>query len=34
MRWLKTLEFPDGYMAGFRRSVNVKTVKFFRVEES
>jgi hypothetical protein len=27
MRWLKNLKFPDGYAAGFRRAVNVKTGK-------
>jgi hypothetical protein len=28
MKWLKNLKFPDGYAAGFRRSVNLKTSKF------
>jgi hypothetical protein len=28
MKWLKNLKFPDGYVAGFRRSVNLKTGKF------
>lgn len=28
MKWLKNLKFPDGYAAGFRRSVNLKTGKF------
>jgi hypothetical protein len=28
MKWLKNLKFPDGYAAGFRRSVNLKTRKF------
>jgi hypothetical protein len=27
MRWMKGLKFPDGYAAGFRRSVNVTTGK-------
>jgi hypothetical protein len=29
MKWLKNLKFPDGYTAGFRRYVNLKTGKFF-----
>jgi hypothetical protein len=29
MKWLKNLKLPDGYAAGFRRSVNLKTGKFF-----
>jgi hypothetical protein len=29
MKWLKNLKFLDGYAAGFRRSVNFKTGKFF-----
>jgi hypothetical protein len=29
IKWLKNLKFPDGYAAGFRRSVNLKTGKFF-----
>jgi hypothetical protein len=29
MKWLKNLKFPDGYVAGFRRSVNLKMDKFF-----
>jgi len=28
MKWLKGLKFPDGYAAGFRRAVNLKTMKF------
>jgi hypothetical protein len=28
MKWLKNLKFLDGYTAGFRRSVNLKTCKF------
>jgi hypothetical protein len=28
MKWLKNLKFPDGYAAGFRRSMNLKTGKF------
>jgi hypothetical protein len=28
MKWLKNLKFPDGYAAGFRRYVNLKTGKF------
>jgi hypothetical protein len=28
MKWLKNFKFPDGYAAGFRRSVNLKTGKF------
>jgi hypothetical protein len=28
MKWLKNLKFPDGYVAGFRRSVNLETGKF------
>jgi hypothetical protein len=28
MAWLKTLKFPDGYAAGFRRAVNLNTWKF------
>ena len=27
MKWLKALKFPDGYAAGFRRAVNLKTGK-------
>jgi hypothetical protein len=27
MEWLKILKFPDGYAAGFRRAVNLKTKK-------
>ena len=27
MHWMKDLKFPDGYSAGFRRSVNLKTMK-------
>jgi hypothetical protein len=27
MEWLKILKFPDGYAAGFRRAVNLKTNK-------
>lgn len=27
MKWMKDLKFPDGYGAGFRRSVNLKTMK-------
>jgi hypothetical protein len=27
MEWLKILKFPDGYAAGFRRVVNLKTNK-------
>jgi hypothetical protein len=27
MKWLKNLKFPDGYAAGFRRAVNLKTGK-------
>jgi hypothetical protein len=29
MKWLKNIKFSDGYAAGFRRSVNLKTGKFF-----
>jgi hypothetical protein len=32
MKWLKNLKFPNGYAAGFRRSVNLKTSKFFRLK--
>jgi hypothetical protein len=32
MKWLKNLKFPDGYAAGFRRSVNLKTRKFSRLK--
>jgi hypothetical protein len=32
MSWLKNLKFPIGYVAGFRRSVNVKTSKFSRLK--
>jgi hypothetical protein len=31
IEWLKNLKFPDGYVAGFRRSVNLKTSKFSRL---
>jgi hypothetical protein len=27
MRWMKRLKFPDGYAAGLKRCVNVKTGK-------
>jgi hypothetical protein len=27
MKWMKDIKFPDGYAAGFRRSVNLKTMK-------
>jgi hypothetical protein len=27
MRWLKNLKFPDGYAAGFRKAVNLRTGK-------
>jgi hypothetical protein len=27
MKWLKNLKFPDGYAAGFRRAVDLKTGK-------
>jgi hypothetical protein len=27
MTWMKNLKFPDGFMAGFKRAVNLKTVK-------
>jgi hypothetical protein len=27
MRWMKRLKFPDGYAAGLKRCVNVKTIK-------
>jgi hypothetical protein len=27
MKWMKDLKFPDGYVAGFRRSMNLKTMK-------
>jgi hypothetical protein len=26
-KWMKDLKFPDGYAAGFRRSMNLKTMK-------
>jgi hypothetical protein len=29
MKWLKNLKFHDGYDTGFRRSVKLKTRKFF-----
>jgi hypothetical protein len=29
MKWLNYLKFSDGYAAGFRRFVNLKTSKFF-----
>ena len=32
MKWLKNLKFLDGYNAGFRRSVNLKTDKFFELK--
>jgi hypothetical protein len=32
MKWLKNLNFPDGYAVGFRRSVNLKTGKFSRLK--
>jgi hypothetical protein len=25
MTWMKNLKFPDGFVAGFRRAVNLKT---------
>ena len=27
MKWMKDLKFPNGYAAGFRRSVDLKTMK-------
>jgi hypothetical protein len=27
MKWMKDLKFPGGYAAGFRRSMNLKTMK-------
>jgi hypothetical protein len=27
MKWMKDIKFLDGYAAGFRRSVNLKTMK-------
>jgi hypothetical protein len=27
IKWMKDLKFPDGYAAGFRRSMNFKTMK-------
>jgi hypothetical protein len=27
MKWMKDMKFPDGYDAGFRRSMNLKTMK-------
>jgi hypothetical protein len=27
MKWMQDIKFPDGYAAGFRRSVNLKTMK-------
>jgi hypothetical protein len=27
MKWMKDLKFPDGYATGFRRSMNLKTMK-------
>jgi hypothetical protein len=27
MSWMQDLKFPDGYAAGFRRAVNMKTMK-------
>jgi hypothetical protein len=27
MKWMNDIKFPDGYAAGFRRSVNLKTMK-------
>jgi hypothetical protein len=32
LKWLKNLKFLDGYAAGFRRSVNLKTGKFFELK--
>jgi hypothetical protein len=34
MKWLKNLKFLDGYVTGFRRSVNSEDRQVFRVEES
>jgi hypothetical protein len=27
MKWMKDIKFPDGYATGFRRSINLKTMK-------
>jgi hypothetical protein len=27
MKWMKDMKFPDGYATGFRRSMNLKTMK-------
>jgi hypothetical protein len=32
MTWMKNLKFPDGFAAGFRRAVNLKTVKLTGVK--
>jgi hypothetical protein len=32
MKWLKNLKFLDGYAAGFKRSLNLKTTKFSRLK--
>jgi hypothetical protein len=32
LKWLKNLKFLDGYAASFRRSVNLKTDKFFELK--
>jgi hypothetical protein len=32
MKWLENLKFPDGYNTCFRRSVNLKMGKFFRLK--
>jgi hypothetical protein len=34
MKWLKNLKFSDGYVAGFRRSVNSEDRQVLRVEET
>jgi hypothetical protein len=32
MRWLKNSKFPNGYVVGFERFVNVKTRKLTRLK--
>jgi hypothetical protein len=32
MRWMKNLKFPDDFVAGFRRAVNLKVWKLIGVK--
>jgi hypothetical protein len=32
MRWMKKIKFPDGYAAGLKRDVNLKTGKLTRLK--